>query len=475
MVKPMATRSPRHGFSDEPTERPRLVRILLAVHGYPPTHTSGAERQTERMAHWLQANGHEVEVFALEKLHASSTTLDSASHEGIVVHRLSFQLKEVDSEVLRRYDHPRIGEAMRSVLEQRPSFDVVHVISGYWIGHQVIRAARAHGVPVVVSLMEYWFMCAHVNLIQPTGALCTGPESDVKCTRCMLEMSRRYRLPAQLAPRLMDTVWRAMRWLPSVSGVTDQLRRRRESLRETLSLADQVVCNSRFIIQKFSETGFDTSRFLFIRQGLPARNAPSPSPRASRPVLRLGYLGQIKFHKGVDLLVNAVVSLLLAGVPVSLDVWGGENEERSFVGHIKARASAFPAIRWRGLYKGDDVHAVLSELDAIVVPSRWYENSPNVILEAFERGLPVVATRLGGMAELVEHEKTGLVFALDDERDLRAQLERLHSERGLYEHLRANLPAVRTVDHEMHELMAVYRRLASPGSDGSEQPDPTRA
>jgi glycosyltransferase involved in cell wall biosynthesis len=454
------------------------VRILLAAHGYPPTHTAGAERQTERMAHWLQANGHEVEVFALDKLHASRTTLDSAQHEGVLVHRLSFQLKEVHSEVLRRYDHPRIGAAMRSLLEERPPFDVVHVISGYWIGHQVIREARAHGVPVVVSLMEYWFMCAQVNLIQPTGALCTGPESDRKCTRCVLEMSRRYRVPAQVAPRLMDAAWKAIRWLPSVRDVHDHIRARREGLRDTLTQADQVVCNSRFIIQKFSEAGFDTSRFLFIRQGLPARDVPSHQPRASRPaLLRLGYLGQIKFHKGVDLLVNAVVSLLLAGVPVSLDLWGAENEERTFVERLKALAAAFPAIRWRGLYTGNDVHAVLSELDVVVVPSRWYENSPNVILEAYERGLPVVATRLGGMAELVEHERTGLVFTLDDEHDLRAQLERLHTERGLYEHLRSNLPAVRTVDHEMHELIAVYRRLLAPTSpaDRSPAPDSIRA
>jgi glycosyltransferase involved in cell wall biosynthesis len=450
------------------------MRILLAVHGYPPTHCSGAERQAARMAEWLKAHGHDAEVFAIEDLHADKTAVVSRPHDGVLVHRLSFELDDVHSSIGRRYDHPRIGAAFASVIDRRPAFDLVHIVSGYWLGNQVIRAAHARGLPLMLSLMEFWFMCFQINLMQPTGVLCSGPDSDAKCARCVLELSRRYRLPSKLAPPLMAIAWTLVRWMPENRLLEAELGRRRRALREALSFCDQVICNSRFLIDKFAAAGFDTLKFHYLRQGLPdADLQPEPRPIRGRE-LRLGYLGQVKFHKGVDLLVDAVTDLLRSGAPVTLDIWGSTQEEPAYVSDLRARTRSLEAIRWRGSYTGG-ARTVLRELDVVVVPSRWNENSPNVILEAYNGGLPVVATNLGGMAELVEHDRSGLLFDNNDRADLRAQLARLVWERGLCDRLRAGVPPVRSLDDEMNDVHALYQKMlrpaaSHPASEGARRP-----
>jgi glycosyltransferase involved in cell wall biosynthesis len=83
-----------------------------------------------------------------------------------------------------------------------------------------------------------------------------------------------------------------------------------------------------------------------------------------------------------------------------------------------------------------------------------------VILEAFEMGKPALVTNLGGMAELVEHEKNGLVFDLNSAADLRRQIDRLLSEPDLLNRLQQGIPTVKRIDAEMQEVLIQYQRLA---------------
>lgn len=435
------------------------MRILLAAHGFPPTHSAGAERQTDRMARWLVAHNHHVEVFAVEKINEPGFRVETGVQDGFTVHRLFYDIKAGNDPFRNEYDYPPIGDALRELLQQR-TFDLIHLISGYLLAGQVIHTAHEMNMPVIVSLMEFWFMCARLNLIQATGKLCNGPESYQKCARCLMEEKRRYRLPARVAPALMDMFWLVAQHLPSAKAMTETIIRRDWTLRRALDAADLVICISQHQLNLFSEFDFNKKgHFVCIPFGLDMPVGGKPNHARQQNGLRLGYIGQIKEHKGVDLAVDAVVELLDAGEKVSLDLWGPEAEAPHYVAELKRRSANYPNIRWNGHYTGSKVWEVLAELDVLVVPSRWYETGPAVIREAFVMGLPVVATNLGNMAILVEHEKSGLLFELNNTLDLRRQLERLLHEPGLLDRLRAGIPPVKTIDEEMQEIVAHYTRL----------------
>ncbi len=435
------------------------MRVLIVAHGFPPTHSAGAERRAERMANWLVANQHEVEVFALEKVDDTDFRVETVEQGGYKVHRVYYDVDGGDNPFRNSYEYAPIADAIRRVLTEA-RFDLVHLVSGFLLAAQAIHTAHECGLPVAVTLTEYWFLCTRLNLIRVRGDLCTGPESAQKCMRCLAEEQRRYQFLAQRAPRLLDAYWSLTQHLPFAQQAVDEMSRRQSVLREALNAANLVIAPSHYLSHKFAEYGFDTRRFRFIRQGLVRTPDHRPAAQeAPTEVLRLGYVGQMKPHKGVDLVIEAVAGLLESGRAVSLDLWGPEPEAPDYVARLKQRSSAYTAIRWRGQYAGAQVWDVLANFDVLVMPSRWYENSPNAILEAYAMGVPVIATDLGGMAELVEHEQSGLLFELDNAADLHNQIARLLDEPGLLQSLRAGIPPTKTLDQEMKEIVAHYERL----------------
>ena len=80
-------------------------------------------------------------------------------------------------------------------------------------------------------------------------------------------------------------------------------------------------------------------------------------------------------------------------------------------------------VQFHGAFSHDDIPAILAKLDAVIVPSLWYENRPFVILEARQVGVPVIASRLGGLAEAVEEGRDGWLFEPGDAADLAARLQ----------------------------------------------------
>lgn len=432
------------------------MNILIAIHGFPPTYYAGSERAAERIAQWLIEHGHHVEVFTCEQLDAPETHLDTSTENGLVIHRLNYDLKEGDY-FQNLYDDARVGTAFRTILEQT-HFDIVHVVSGYLLGGQVIHSAKEAGIPVVLTLTEFWFMCFRLNLLNANNEMCVGPDTDEKCMRCVMEDQRRYRIPAQTAPTVMDAFWGVAKYAPFAREQKSAITRRRETLTQALDEVDLVICPSKFIMSKFAEYDFDPSRFVHLRHGL--KQPPHKyTPPKSNSGLRLGYMGQIKAHKGVDLIIDAVIPLLDQQEKVSLSLWGSRAGDPSYGEKLEKQTQNYPAIKWEGSYNSGQLWDVLSSMDVLIIPSRWFENSPTVILEAQTFGLPVIATRLGGMQELVQHEQSGLLFELNNAADLGGQIQRLLDEPDLLKRLRQGIPPIPTIDDEVGSIYAHYQSL----------------
>ena len=436
------------------------MRVLIAVHGYPPTHIAGAERAAERIVNWLVAHHHDVEVFTIEKTDDPDFRVETKTENGFTIHRVYYDIEQTEKgRIEDSYDYPPVGEALRQILSAH-HFDLVHMISGYLLGGQVIHIAHEFEIPVALTLTEFWFMCARLNLLKPNGELCIGPESDAKCARCLMEEQRRYRLPARFAPGLADVFWSTTDGLSLHRQEANAIAQRRITLSEALNDADLVISPSQFLINKFAEFGYDTSHFTHIRHGLmsPPQQKQILEESTTRPLM-IGYAGQLQPHKGLDLAVNAVKQLIDAGYDLRFEIWGPENQSPHYVTELKKSTVAYPQIHWNGRYAGSQLWDILNSFDVIVIPSRWYENSPTVILEAFSVGLPVVTTNLGGMAELVQHEKSGLVFELNNVNDLRRQLERLLTDHELLPLLKSGIPRVSTADEEIEEIFAHYQMV----------------
>lgn len=166
----------------------------------------------------------------------------------------------------------------------------------------------------------------------------------------------------------------------------------------------------------------------------------------------------MKRHKGADLLVTAW-GKLQGDRPRRLTLHGSDEAEAAYGRHLRRMLSKVEFASWPGQFGRDELWDVLSDTDALVVPSRWVENSPNTILEAQAVGVPIVGSNLGGVAELVEHDHNGLLFEVDDADDLAWQLQRLLDEPDLLVRLRANAMPFKSLDQAIDEIVGVYQQV----------------
>jgi glycosyltransferase involved in cell wall biosynthesis len=112
-----------------------------------------------------------------------------------------------------------------------------------------------------------------------------------------------------------------------------------------------------------------------------------------------------------------------------------------------------------GSYHPSDLPLLMRDVDWVVVSSRWWENSPLVIQEAFMQRRPVICSGIGGMAEKVTHDVNGLHFNVGDVDSMAAAIERAASEPGLWERLREGIPDILTVDDHIANLTQWYQDL----------------
>jgi glycosyltransferase involved in cell wall biosynthesis len=179
--------------------------------------------------------------------------------------------------------------------------------------------------------------------------------------------------------------------------------------------------------------------------------------------LRMAYLGQIAPHKGIDVVIQALRHLPRA--PLRLRIYGDLQANAGYADELKSMSKGDSRITFEGAYRHEHVYDLLAAVDAVVVPSIWYENSPFVIQEAQAARVPVIGSRLGGIPELVIDGHDGLLFEPGDARDLAKQLRRLLDEPTLLDRLRPDGTSIRTQEDEMRELSRHYRRLSRYASE----------
>jgi glycosyltransferase involved in cell wall biosynthesis len=442
------------------------MKILLAAPHYPPRFIGGVELYTRRLAHRLRAAGHQIAVVAMERLDADQPEplrVDHAFDDGVTVYRMATGKRAGAPAFVETYLQPEI-EAWIGAWLARERPDVVHLHSGYLLGGAVLRAAANRSVPVVVTLHDFWFICPRATMLHPSHACCTGPETPFKCAWCLSTEQRRYRIPEQLLGA--SGARRLGRWftaaplsqLSALQERTQRIEARREALLPALAGAAAVLSPSRFLREEMVRAGIDRTRIEVLPYGIEARR-PLPPRSADSVAVRLGFLGQIAPHKGIHILVAALKHLPHRSI--ELIIHGDLTREPRYVREIRALAEANRRIVFAGPLGQGELDVLFRRIDMLAVPSVWYENSPLVIHEARRAGLPVLASRLGGMAELVRDGEDGLLAEAGDPASFAQQIDRLISEPGMLARLRQEVKPPPTLDTEVQALIGIYERVSA--------------
>ncbi len=444
------------------------MRILFAAHQFFPEHYAGVETVTLSLAQEFKRRGHEAHVLAPKRSIPGSDIepgeIEDYEFGGIPVRRIGRPKEGVARPYRLDYQNEVMAQRTREYLrEVRP--DVVHAEHFQGLSASVIPVFKESGAPLVYTATDFWTFCPVVDLRRHDGAMCRGPEIS-HCTRCIASRypGSRMKAAVDLTP---NAALRAAGKLSQtrLSGFSHQLRQVRAlkerpgRIREQMELVDRIIVYTRLMRELLLENGIGSGKIEVSHYGIDTSGIQkAPADRPHTPPLRVGFVGTLAPHKGCDILIQAFRDLP-PGVDATLDIYGNLERFKPFVGELRGLAGGDGRINFAGPFSRDSVGRVLSGLDVLVVPSRWYENGPGVIFEAFAAGIPVVATDLGGMSEFVRPEEDGLLFGLEEPRDLARQLRRLAEEPGLLQRLRSGIRPVKTVGENVDELEDLYGRL----------------
>lgn len=280
--------------------------------------------------------------------------------------------------------------------------DILHFHHYAQFGVEAFAIARRAlpSVRLVLTLHEYQAICNHFGqmVTRPDRVLC-HEASPTACHRCFPENS------------------------------TVDFFLRRHWLQSFFALVDAFIAPSHFLADRYVEWGLPRARMHVIANAI-APAAPKPSAARRSPRFEVGFFGQMSPLKGIGVLLDAARELD-DDKAITINIFGDDrNQPEAFRAELAARFTDLPArVRLRGRYDNARVDALMRGMDAIVVPSVWWENAPVVIEEALRNRIPVLTSDIGGMAEAVHEGRDGFHFPVGNPAELAALIRDLAADR----------------------------------------------
>jgi glycosyltransferase involved in cell wall biosynthesis len=413
-------------------------RVLFVLHNHPAVQPGGTEAYTLNVYETLRESP-DWEPLLLARVGpeaAAELGLRAGQQFGAVPDDPNQMLVQVGEDEYdkflmaprdKRVYTERFAEALRL---QRP--DVVHVQHMLYIGTELLGLVRRlfPQAPIVHTLHEYLPICNHYGQLVRTfgGELCLEA-SPRRCHQCYPE------IPPQA------------------------FFLRRQLIQSQFAEVDRFIAPSRFLLERYVDWGIARDRILLEDHGFPpARpvDLPDRDPRN-----RFAFFGVMTPFKGIDVLLRAMERL---GPRFDGHLWvHGANYSEQPPDLQQELDRLFDAtaatVTWAGAYDHHDLPRLMSEIDWVVVPSVWWENSPLVIREAFQHGRPVICSDIGGMAEKVLHDVDGLHFRVGDPARLAETIERAAMTPRLWYRLRDHISPVKTIDAHVASLTRLYDEL----------------
>lgn len=446
------------------------MRLTFLVHQFPPRYFTGTEQYALAVGRELQRRGHEVDVFTLDPAFGEATGPWRESREvvdGLPVRRVNFWMNLGRDWARMEYRHPLMAAKFGEHLRERRT-EVVHSFHLRHLGADLLDEARAHGAGVVVSLTDFWFLCPRVILMRGDGTACSGPPDDGRgCLPChapdLAQKLAEHPVADQVAALSATTGGLAKPGWDLRSRVASQ-HERWPYLRQRLLAADAVVAPTEFLRSVFVANGVPGERVLCrgygidaagIAAGAAAARAANAANAANAPGRgpTFGFFGTFAEHKGPHVLVEAMAKVR-GGCRALLR--GRASDFPEYSARLAAAAARDPRIEVLGPYDRAQLPAAFGAIDALVVPSTWHENAPFVVLEARAAGLPVLASRFGGLVEVVRDGVDGELFAPGDADDLAARLQRLVDEPARLQRYRAAVTPPKTLAAACDEFEAIH-------------------
>ena len=326
-----------------------------------------------------------------------------------------------------------------SLLLKQLKPDIIHMHHYSKVGLELIAIARLvnPSVRIIVTLHEYLAICHNHGQMIKTGSGVLCEEANVHdCSACFLDIP------------------------PS------EFLLRKFFIRSHLDKVDLFIAPSKFLKQRYVAWGLPARQIVVVENGTTlVEPLPLPRPRAQRERrATFGFFGQINVYKGVLELLRAIEYISRAPEHLSADirlVIHGANVEMNPPDFVEEFNSLLERtgdrVQFAGPYTRNTLGRLMADVDWVVMPSIWWENSPLVIQEAFAHRRPVICSNIGGMAEKVRWGKDGYHFEVGNPFEIANMMVRLAGDDGIWDQLQKTIQHPLSIEASASEHLELYR------------------
>jgi len=346
--------------------------------------------------------------------------------------------------------------------------DLVHFFHFNRLGTGTISRANELRVPAFFTPTDFWTICPTGQLLNGDGSACSGP--SLGAGNCILHFAGN-----ELGGRLGKMIWR----LPKAAGrLLGQFARMRAVSRlglarevtalsarldlsvRRLNRLNAIVAPNREIQQLMLRFGVRPERLMVVPYGVDVGGLNSGSQRRwpSAPI-RLGFIGTLGHHKGCHVLLEAFRTLPRG--QATLKVFGSERDFPEYAARLRGLADGVSGVEFCGTFPNEAIGAILHDLDALVVPSVWTENTPLVVYSAQAARCPVIGSDVPGIAAAVRDNVDGIIFEAGNAAALASVLLRASAEPELLARLSAACEAPKSIGTYVDELTQIWEERHS--------------
>lgn len=418
------------------------MRILMINKFLYPN--GGSETYIFKLGEYLISQGHEVQYFGMEHKgnqvgnRVNSYTTDTDFHTSNPFKKLTYAVKTIYSEEARR--------KLRKVLNDfKP--DICHLNNfNYQLTPSIILEIKAwekqtkHKCKIIYTAHDYQLICPN--------HMCNIPSTHENCEKCLVQdckSEKSFKHKIDFSHCVKNKCIHNSK-LKSIIGAVEATH---WNTWEVYKNIDTVICCSQFLKTKLDTNPILRSKTVVIHN-FTTKETSDINSEDKKPYIL--YFGRYSKEKGVETLLEVCkelsdIQFVFAGKPAN-----GEE-------HLLDKIHAIPNIKEVGFLTGENLDKTIANAMFTVYPSEWYENCPFSVIESQMLGTPIVASNIGGIPELLDDEKTGLLFEPKNRKMLKNIIAMLYTDTHSLEEMRRNCLSKQFMDMETYykKLMVYYK------------------
>ncbi len=414
------------------------MRIVFVIHQFYPEFQSGTERVTLQLARMAQRAGHFVQVLACQvkpSQDAAAAISPAQKTRSIVVDGVPVTLLARASLPASADTSLEVDQTVVAVLEawlRERQFDVAHVLHSMRMASALV-AIQNVGLPMLLTLTDFFLGCTRINLIDLEGRPCPGPDQGRRCTR-------RCPTPA---------------WTQALHEA------RHQQAHSLLGAAHALVAPSRYVADRF-EAMFPGLKIHVVAHGVDtlamnrARSVAQP-----RHGITLGFIGSLIADKGLHVLLQALADQ--PDLPLRLRVAGAFHGDSVYEARVRKLAAADRRVELMGQCTADQVAELIHGIDLLCLPSLVPESFSLVVHECAAAGVPSLVSDLGAPAQAIGADAGGAVIRAGDVAAWSAMLGTVVREPARLAAWRSQVQLPQRIEEEAFFYESLYRQALALG------------